>query len=109
MPANEIVFQVRGSPEGGYEARALGPMKYVAIVVKTGNGYSAHLPDLPGCIAAADTFGETSQLIREAANFHVEMMVEGGEAIPEPRSAAIDVDVPTPGVPPQQVIVETGG
>ena len=24
MPANEIVFQVRGSPEGGYEARAVG-------------------------------------------------------------------------------------
>jgi hypothetical protein len=24
MPANEITFQVRESPEGGYEARALG-------------------------------------------------------------------------------------
>ena len=32
----------------------------MAIVAKTGNGYSAHLPDLPGCIAAADTFEETS-------------------------------------------------
>ncbi len=83
-------------------------MKYVAIVVKTGNGYSAHLPDLPGCIAAADTFEETSQLIREAANFHVEMMVEDGEAIPEPRSAAIDVEIPTLDLS-QQVAVETGG
>ena len=35
------------------------PMKYVAIIGKTGNGYAAHLPDLPGCIAAADTFEET--------------------------------------------------
>jgi predicted RNase H-like HicB family nuclease len=83
-------------------------MKYVAIVVKTGNGYSAHLPDLPGCIAAADTFEETSQLIREAAVFHLEGMVEDGEAIPEPHSAAIDVEVPMPGVP-RQVAVETGG
>ena len=83
-------------------------MKYVAIVVKTGNGYSAHLPDLPGCIAAADTFEETSQLIREAANFHVEMMVEDGEAIPEPRSAAIEVEIPVLGMS-QQVAVETGG
>ena len=32
-------------------------MKYVAIIGKTGNGYSAHLPDLPGCIAAAETGG----------------------------------------------------
>ena len=83
-------------------------MKYVAIVVKTGNGYSAHLPDLPGCIAAADTFEETSELIREAANFHVEMMVEHGEAIPEPRSAAIEVEIPPLDVS-QQVAVETGG
>ena len=71
------------------------PMKYVAII---GNGYSAHLPDLPGCIAAADTFEETSQLIREAANFHVEMMVEDGEAIPEPIYAAIDVEIPALGM-----------
>ena len=83
-------------------------MKYVAIVVKTGNGYSAHLPDLPGCIAAADTFEETSQLVREAAIFHLEGMVEDGEAIPEPRSAAIDVDLPALDVS-RQVAIETGG
>ena len=53
-------------------------MKYVAIIGKTGNGYSAHLPDLPGCIAAADTFEETRNLIEEAANFHVEDMLECG-------------------------------
>ncbi len=57
-------------------------MKYVAIVVETGNGYSAHLPDLPGCIAAADTFEETSQLIREAASFHVEGMIETANPSP---------------------------
>ena len=83
-------------------------MKYVAIIAKTGNGYSAHLPDLPGCIAAADTFEETAALIREAANFHVEIMVEHGESIPEPRSAAIDVDLPTLDVL-RQVAVESGG
>ena len=83
-------------------------MKYVAIIGKTGNGYSAHLPDLPGCIAAADTFEETAALIREAANFHVELMAEHGETIPEPRSAGIDVDVPAIGVP-QQIAVESGG
>ena len=82
-------------------------MKYVALIGKTGNGYSAHLPDLPGCIAAADTFEETSQLIREAAVFHLEGMVGDGEAIPEPTSSAIDVDVLMPDVP-RQIAVESG-
>ena len=69
-------------------------MKYVAIVVKTGNGYSAHLPDLPGCIAAGDTFEETSRLIQEALVFHLEGIAEDGEAIPEPTSTAIEVEAP---------------
>ena len=71
-------------------------MKYVAIVVKAGNGYSAYLPDLPGCIAAGDTFEETSRLIREAATLHVEGMVEDEEAIPQPSSIAVEIEVGTP-------------
>ena len=82
-------------------------MKYTVIIEKTDNGYSAYLPDLPGCIAAGDTFEETSQLIREAANYHVEIMAEHGETIPEPTSAAIEVDVPMPAVT-GEVVIETG-
>ena len=37
-------------------------MKYVAIIEKTGNAYSAYLPDLPGCIASGDTLAETEGL-----------------------------------------------
>ena len=85
-------------------------MKYVAIIGKTGNGYAAHLPDLPGCIAAADTFEETRNLIEEAANFHVEGMLEDGETIPEPLNAAVEVEVTVPTLrPAQQAAVETGG
>ncbi len=71
-------------------------MKYLAIVVKAGNGYSAYLPDLPGCIAAGDTFEETSRLIQEAAAFHLEGMAEDEEAIPEPSSVAIEIEVEAP-------------
>jgi predicted RNase H-like HicB family nuclease len=71
-------------------------MKYVALIVKTGNGYSAHLPDIPGCIAAADTFEETRDLIQEAAIFHLEGMVEDGDLIPEPVSIAVEVEVQIP-------------
>ena len=85
-------------------------MKYVAIIGKTGNGYAADLPDLPGCVAAGETFEETCQLIQEAANYHVELMAEHGETIPEPLNAAIEVEVEVPTLnAPQQAAVETGG
>ena len=83
-------------------------MKYIAIIGKTGNGYAADLPDLPGCIAAADTFEETSQLIQEAANFHVEMMAEHGESIPQPIYTAVEVEVLIPGST-GEVAAETSG
>ena len=85
-------------------------MKYIAIIGKTGNGYAADLPDLPGCIAAGETFEETCQLIQEAANFHVEGMIEDGETIPEPLNVAIEVEVDVPTLDaPQRAAVESGG
>ena len=39
-------------------------MKYAVIYEKTPTGYSAYVPDLPGCVAAAGTFTETAELIR---------------------------------------------
>ena len=85
-------------------------MKYVAIIGKTGNGYAADLPDLPGCVAAGDTFEETCQLIQEAANYHVELMAEHGETIPEPLNIAVEVEVEVPTLnPEQQPALETGG
>ena len=84
-------------------------MKYVAIIGKTGNGYAADLPDLPGCIAAGKTFEETWQLIQEAANYHVELMAEHGETIPEPLNVAVEVEVEVPTLAaPQPAPVETG-
>ena len=82
-------------------------MKYAAIVEKTGNGYSAYLPDLPGCIAAGDTFEETKRLVQEAVIFHLEGMAEDGETIPEPASTAIEVEVPVPGEL-EEIAAETG-
>ena len=68
-------------------------MKYVVIVEKTGNGYSAYLPDLPGCVAAGDTVEETERLIQEAVTYHVEALRENGDPIPEPSTSAQLVEV----------------
>ncbi len=68
-------------------------MKYVVIVEKTGNGYSAYLPDLPGCVAAGDTVEETERLIQEAVTYHVEALRENGDPIPEPSTSAQLVEI----------------
>lgn len=68
-------------------------MKYVVLIEKTPTGYSAHVPDLPGCIAAANTYDATVQLINEAIPFHLEGMRMNGESIPEPSTLAETVEV----------------
>ena len=73
-------------------------MKYVALIVKTGNGYSAHLPDIPGCIAAADTFEETRGPHPgglPSSTWKAWLRME----TPSPKAtcAAVEVEVPAPG------------
>ncbi len=46
-------------------------MEYLAIIKKYGNGYSAYLPDVPGCVAAAETKQETLKLLEEALQLHL--------------------------------------
>ncbi len=67
--------------------------RYVALIEKTGTGYSAHVPDLPGCIAAAETYEQTVELIHEAIEFHIEGMILHGEQVPEPITRAETVEV----------------
>lgn len=67
--------------------------RYAVILEKSRTGYSAYIPDLPGCVAAAETFEETEKLIREAIEFHLDGMREDGDPIPEPTTFAEMVDV----------------
>ena len=61
-------------------------MKYAIVIEKTGNGYGAYAPDLPGCIAAAETREEVDTLIREAIQLYIEALQEDGLPVPEPHS-----------------------
>ena len=56
-------------------------MKYAVLIEKTDNGYSAYPPDLPGCVAAAETRTEAEDLPREAIVMHLESLCEHGEPI----------------------------
>ena len=68
-------------------------MKYTILIERTDNGYSAYVPDLPGCIAAADTKNEVEALIREAMVLHLESLYEYGDPIPEPHTTASLIEV----------------
>ncbi len=68
-------------------------MQYLVVVEKGENGYGAHVPDLPGCIAAAETKDEVLRLIREAVQFHIEGLQEKGDAVPRPSSVPEIIEV----------------
>jgi len=68
-------------------------MKYAVVIEKGENGYGVYVPDLPGCIAAADTKEEVKKLIHEAIEFHIEGLKEDGEPIPEPASSIEFIEV----------------
>ena len=71
----------------------LKSMRYAILIEKTKTGYSAHVPDLLGCVAAGRTRAQTLKLIREAIEFHLEGMRLHGEPIPAAASACEYVDV----------------
>ena len=64
-------------------------MQYAIVIEKSPTGYGAYVPDLPGCVAAAETEAEVRELIQEAIELHLEGLSEDGEPIPE---AAARVD-----------------
>ena len=68
-------------------------MKYLIVIEKTGTGYSAYSPDLPGCVAAGATREEVEQLINESVRFHLDGLREEGEDIPEPSAYSTYLDV----------------
>jgi predicted RNase H-like HicB family nuclease len=62
---------------------------YPALLVRDAAGASdtglgVVFPDLPGCVTQGDTPQHAAEMALEALALHIESMVEGGEALPEP-------------------------
>lgn len=68
-------------------------MKYAIVVEKGDTSYGAYVPDLPGCVAAAETRAEVMKLIKEAIELHLDGLRADGEPIPQPHSEMEYVDV----------------
>ena len=68
-------------------------MRYVVVIEQGPSSFGAYVPDLPGCIAAAETKHEVLQLIQEAIEFHLEDLKEEGASVPQPHSSSEFVEV----------------
>jgi predicted RNase H-like HicB family nuclease len=75
-------------------AESASSSKYLVIYEKTPTGYSAYVPDLPGCITTGSTLADTKENMQEAISGHLAVMREFGDPIPQPTTIAEPMQVP---------------
>ena len=68
-------------------------MEYLVVVEKGKTSYGAYVPDLPGCVAVADSRREVLKLIRQGIALHIQALREAGDPIPVPASKSEIVKV----------------
>lgn len=69
-------------------------MRYLIIIEETKTGFSAYVPDLPGCISVGETRTEIENNIQEAIVFHLEGMKEDGIKAPIPKTEGLSLLIP---------------
>ena len=57
--------------------------RFLIVIEKTANNYSAYCPDLPGCVATGKTREETERNMYDAVQMHIQGMLEDNLPIPE--------------------------
>jgi predicted RNase H-like HicB family nuclease len=62
--------------------------RFLVVIEKANNNYSAYSPDLPGCVATGSTREEAEKNIFEAIEMHVQGLLEDNLPIPESKSFA---------------------
>jgi predicted RNase H-like HicB family nuclease len=68
-------------------------MRYAVIIEQGETSYGAYVPDLPGCVAVAETKEEVISFIRDAIEFHLEGIKQEGQTIPIPSSFTEYIEV----------------
>jgi predicted RNase H-like HicB family nuclease len=68
-------------------------MRYLVVVEQGPSSFGAYVPDLPGCVAAAESRAEVLDLIRDAIELHIEALQADGQPVPMPASSGEVIDV----------------
>ncbi len=63
-------------------------MRYAIVIEKANSNYSAYVPDLPGCVATADSVKAAKTEICNAIRFNIYGLNKDGVPAPEPTSIA---------------------
>jgi predicted RNase H-like HicB family nuclease len=67
-------------------------MRYAIVIEKTATGFSAFVPDLPGCIATGRNQAEVEREMKSAIRFHIDGLKEEDLPVPKVTSIAEYVD-----------------
>lgn len=78
--------------------------EYLLIVERGPTSWGAYCPDLPGCVAVAETRAEVHRLYGEAVEGWVEATLEDGDPIPPPAAETDTVTVAFAGQPPRRYL-----
>jgi predicted RNase H-like HicB family nuclease len=62
--------------------------RFLIIIEKADDNYSAYSPDLPGCVATGKTRDQAARHMHEAIELHVRGLLEDKLPIPKSRSSA---------------------
>ena len=71
-------------------------MNYVVVYEKSGTGWAAYVPDLPGVVTTGRSREEVRLLIQEAVEFHLDGLREDRLPIPQPTAEAEIISVTEP-------------
>jgi len=69
-------------------------MKFLIVIEKTKNGFSAYSPDLLGCVATGATRKQVEKVMKEAIEFHLEGMRAERIKVPAPHSYSTYIEFP---------------
>ncbi len=62
--------------------------RFLVVIERANDNYSAYSPDLPGCVATGETREEVERNIHEAIQMHVQGLREDDLPIPKAESIA---------------------
>ena len=62
--------------------------RFLIVVEKVKENYSAYSPDLPGCVATGETREETEHNMHDAIKMHIQGLKEDNIPVPESTSVA---------------------
>ncbi|MBK6506467.1 MAG: type II toxin-antitoxin system HicB family antitoxin [Ignavibacteria bacterium] len=67
--------------------------EFLIIIEKGKNNLSSYVPDLPGCVATADTEEELIRLMEKGIELHIEDMNRRGYKIPSPTTKSAKIEI----------------